>query len=287
MIKKILALPPVSFGLDLAAAYSRVGTGRSAAALSYFLILTIFPLLVCVHGFIGMIHLDLEAMLGSLNQVLPADALTVLQDYLTYASTHQSAALLLASIFTLVVSASAGLRVLLHTLDQLYQVKDTRPIQRFVVSILLSLLFLASFYLSGVVILTGDWFFGLLQSFLPEALAALLPLETLGRLWQWIRYLLLFCFMLLLVLMLYWTGTPKPLRKPQVVTGTACLTAAALVLSSTVFSWFIGMSSRYALVYGSLASLIILLAWLYFCGNVLLLGAATGYVWLTRRSTRP
>ena len=46
------------------------------------------------------------------------------------------------------------------------------------------------------------------------------------------------------------------------------------------------MSSRYALVYGSLASLIILLVWLYFCGNILLLGAVVGRVW-SRRHRRP
>ena len=50
-----------------------------------------------------------------------------------------------------------------------------------------------------------------------------------------------------------------------------------------LFSWFIGMSSRYALVYGSLASLMILLVWLYFCGNLLLLGVAVNRVWTRRR----
>ena len=43
------------------------------------------------------------------------------------------------------------------------------------------------------------------------------------------------------------------------------------------------MSSRYSLVYGSLASLIILLVWLYFCGNILLVGAVAGRVWFHRR----
>ena len=51
-----------------------------------------------------------------------------------------------------------------------------------------------------------------------------------------------------------------------------------------MFSWFIGMSSRYALVYGSLASLIILLVWLYLCGNILLLGAAVSRTWVIRRT---
>ena len=38
-------------------------------------------------------------------------------------------------------------------------------------------------------------------------------------------------------------------------------------------------SGRYSLVYGSLASLVILLVWLYICGNILLLGAVAGRVW--------
>ena len=58
---------------------------------------------------------------------------------------------------------------------------------------------------------------------------------------------------------------------------------AALVACSVLFSWFIDMSSRYSLVYGSLASLIILLVWLYFCGNILLAGAVAGRVWFRRR----
>ena len=58
----------------------------------------------------------------------------------------------------------------------------------------------------------------------------------------------------------------------------------AMVACSVVFSWFIGMSSRYALVYGSLASLIILLVWLYLCGNILLIGAAVSRTWVIRRT---
>ena len=68
--------------------------------------------------------------------------------------------------------------------------------------------------------------------------------------------------------------------------GLALLAALAIVVSSAVFSWFIGISSRYALVYGSLASLIILLVWLYLCGNILLLGVVFGRV-LDRRLFAP
>ena len=84
--------------------------------------------------------------------------------------------------------------------------------------------------------------------------------------------------MLLLVLIVYRAGTPRGAVRRPVVLLSSLLAALAMVAASAVFSWFIGMSSRYALVYGSLASMIILLVWLYLCGNILLLGAAVGRV---------
>ena len=149
-----------------------------------------------------------------------------------------------------------------------------------VTGVSLSLLFLLTIYLSIVVIFTGEWFFRLLESRLPQALLDLVPLVTLSQLWGWLRYLLLFLLVLVLVLAVYRLGTPLPFRRrTRTLYLTALLSAAALVACSVLFSWFIGMSSRYSLVYGSLASLIILLVWLYFCGNILLLGAVAGRVW--------
>lgn len=46
------------------------------------------------------------------------------------------------------------------------------------------------------------------------------------------------------------------------------------------------MSSRYSLIYGSLASVIILLVWLYLCGNILILGNVFNCVWYTRKKMR-
>ena len=178
-MQKLFSLPPVSFVVETAELFLKMGASRAAAALSYFLILTLFPLLVCVNYFIGLFHLDLE---------------------------------------------------------------------------------------------------DLLELHLPRHIAELLPLDALSGLWQWMRYLLLFSFVLLLVLIVYRAGTPRGAMRLPVVLLSSLLAALAIVGASVMFSWFIGMSSRYALVYGSLASLIILLVWLYLCGNLLLLGAVIGRV---------
>lgn len=280
-------LPPVLFVRDMVQAYGRLGVSRAAAALAYFLILTLFPLLVCVNFFIGLLELDPEAVFSALDSLLPRESLSIILDYLTYVSgvpQSQSTPLLLASLFTILLSASAGLRTLLKTMDELYQVRHVSSLRRVVVSVALSILFLLTIYLSIVVIFTGDWFFQLLEARLPSPLAELIPLRLLSQLWGWLRYLLLFFCVLLLVLAVYHMGTPPPLRREKkVLRLTALLSAGALVACSVLFSWFIGMSSRYSLVYGSLASLIILLVWLYFCGNILLVGAVAGRVWFHRR----
>ena len=279
MLRRLRALPPVDLGLRMADAYGRYGVARSAAALSYFLVLTLFPLLMCANFLIGSLHLDLEQILAGLSRFLPSAALSTILDYLNYAAATQSSALLLACLFTILMCASAGLRTLLQTMDDLFAAPCRDGPRRLILSFILSALFLPTMYLSVVVVLTGDWFFHMLEELLPRQLLELIPLSLLSHLWRWTRYLLLFCFVLLLVAAVYRLGIPKERVSRRGLWGFSAVTALAMVGSSAVFSWFIGMSSRYALVYGSLASLIILLVWLYFCGNILLLGAVLCSVW--------
>ena len=53
-----------------------------------------------------------------------------------------------------------------------------------------------------------------------------------------------------------------------------------------VFSLLMGNSTRYSLIYGSLASVIIMLVWLYLCGNILIMGNVVNYVLFTHRRER-
>lgn len=286
MLKKFVSRPSVSFLLETMDAYTRVGVARSSAALSYFLILTLFPLLLCMNYFIGLFHLDFTELLYSLEQFLPHVAMSVIADYVNYVGSIHGTGLLLAALFTILLSSSAGLRTLFHTMDDLYQVESRSILGRYLPSIILSFLLVPTICLSIVVIFTGSWFFGMLETHLPVRLQELLPIDLVGNIWVWLRYLLLFCLVFLLVLVIYRVGTPRWVASLRMLLAPALFTALAMVACSGLFSWFIDMSTRYALVYGSLASMIILLVWLYFCGNILLLGAVTSRTWVRRSVNR-
>ena len=171
-------------------------------------------------------------------------------------------------------------------MDELYDHTRDMGVRRIAVSVLFSMLFLVTVYLSVLVIFTGGWFLRWLAGVLPPQLSAMVNFTALSDLWRWLRYLLLFCFVMLLVLTLYRLGTPKHRVRRRPLLASSLLCALALVVASLVFSWFIGLSSRYSLVYGSLASVIVLLLWLYLCGTVLLLGATLNCMW-TKKDPKP
>lgn len=268
-----------AFIRELYRMYSRHNVDRAAGALAYFFLLSFFPGLLCLNVLVGWAQADVLSGLLRLEGLFPREALELVTDYVSFAAQNRSPALLFAAVPAIVLSASAALRVLLDTMDEMYDRPRDTGVGRIAVSVLFSLLFLVTVYLSLLVVLTGGWFLRWLERVLPAQLAGMIRLAALSELWLWLRFLLLFCFVMLLVLAVYRLGTPKQQvrRGPMLVSALLC--SLALVVASAVFSWLIGMSSRFSLLYGSLASIIVLLLWLYLCGTILLLGAAVNRVW--------
>lgn len=268
---------PVRFVRELVEMYFSAHVSRSAAELAYFLILTFFPLLICINAFVGTLHLDINLVLDELERFLPGGVAAIVADYVQYITQNQSLGMFLAGLFVTLLSASAAVRSLINIMEDIYGRINYPGFWRLVASLAFSILLLITMYLSIVVLLTGNWFFHLLEHYLH------LPDLITG--WQWLRFVLLFALVLFFILLLYRVTAPIGKPRPPVLTG-AFLAAMALAAASILFSWFIGMSSRYSLVYGSLASVIIMLVWLYLCGNILILGNVFNCVWYRRKKKR-
>lgn len=264
-MERVWNAKPVRLVREMAGIYFSVRVDSAAAALSYFLILSLFPLLICLNAFVGVLRINVASVLRVLSTFLPPSLLGVVEDYLGYVSHHKSAAMLAAGVVMTLFFASGAMRTLMNIMDAIYGRQGFRGVAQVVVSVVFSLLLLLAMYLSIFVVLTGNWFLHLLERYL--------PFSWLSGLWdwQWFKFLLLFAVVFFVVVALYLLSAPPGRPRPPVFLG-AFLASAALVGASWVFSVFIGMSSRYSLIYGSLASVIILLVWLYVCGNVLILG---------------
>lgn len=270
--------PIVRFVLEMAEVYFDRRVSRSAAELAYFFILSFFPAMICINIFVGLLHLNVNMVMDAASEVLPRESLSILGDYVTYITENQSRAMLVAGVTMTLASASAAFRALMQTMGDIYGRPTYQGVLQFVASVIFSILLLATVYLSMVVLFTGNWFFRLVETHFPWVG------EVVGD-WQWMRFLFLFCLVLLFVLLVYRMSAPRGKPVPPVLTG-GILASVALVAASMLFSWFINMSSRYSLVYGSLASVIILLIWLYLCGNILIMGNVFNYVWYRRKKKK-
>ena len=278
--KLLRRCPPIRFVADVVDVYFSKRVSRAAAELAYFLILTFFPIMICISAFVNELHLDLPSLVDHADPFLPEGVLAIFQDYLTYIDTNQSTAMLLSGAFLTVLFASAAVRGLMNIMHELYGRATFRGLWQLVASILFSVLLLATIYLSLAVVVTGNWFFHLLgQLFKLEGLV-----ERFGT-WQWMKYLLLLGMVFLFILLLYRFAAPLDKPRPPVVPG-ALGASAALAIASMIFSLLMGNSTRYSLIYGSLASVIIMLVWLYLCGNILIMGNAVNYVLYTHRRQR-
>jgi membrane protein len=92
-----------------------------------------------------------------------------------------------------------------------------------------------------------------------------------SNLWLWLRYLILFPIMFLFVVSIYAVTTPRDKKKFRKGIG-ALAASIVMVGTSMAFSWMMSATNRYTLVYGSLASVVILMIWLFALGIILICG---------------
>lgn len=244
---------------------------QAAACLAYFLLLTVFPVLICASYLLGLVNIDVVSLMGELDAFLPEAALDVLSGYLRYISFHQTPGLFLAGLAGCWFSAAAAFRTVTRVILDMYDDVSQSMVRGMVVSILFPLGLLLTINVSMIVVVTGQRTLELVAQKLPF-------LSRFTHLWLWLRYILLFAIFFLFLLAVLNMASPRGTPRVPVMVSSL-VSSLALVVSSAVFSWFIGMSSRYSLVYGSLVSLIILLIWLYLCGQILFIGIVFTSVW--------
>ena len=150
-VKWFLQRKPVRFALDVATVFLDRRGSRSAAELAYFLVLSLFPLLIMVNAVVGMLHLDVEEIIRTLSDFMPAQAAGVVADYVAYISGNQSRGLFWAGLVMTLTSSSAAFRALMNVTADIYRKPAYPGFWTVVASVVFSAAFLVIMYLSIVV----------------------------------------------------------------------------------------------------------------------------------------
>lgn len=245
----------------------------ASAALSYYFTMTFFPLIICLYTMLGNSYDQAMRIVQFLKSFASEEAIDLISDFLVYVASNNSPAMMVAGLVVLVTSASAASRSIQTTIGRMQGGVKFKAFMYFAFSILFSLVFLAAIYFAMLVMLTGRQFITTVNK--------LLPFIDISHSWNWMRFLVMGGIFFVLVWGVYETAK-RNCDEYSTFPGTV-VTTVALVAESLLFSVFIGRSAKYPLVYGSLASLILLMLWLYSCCLIIYVGAAVN---IALRDTR-
>lgn len=259
-VKGIIGITEKFFSLKL---------NRAAAALSYFLIMTLFPMLICVQWILGALGEDIVLFLEGFSHLIPSGVIEIIEEYLSYTGS-QSGGLLFIGITTAVYTGASAFRTLSDTLREIFESYGGNETARFIFSFIYSVLFLVAVYIFAIIVLAGKWLINLLEPFFLQI--EFINLIDLANLWNWFRFVILDIVSATLLYTVYYCNAWRSPYKMKILPG-AVFGSLVLTFVSGFFSWFISSSVKYSAVYGSLASVIILMLWLYILANIILIGA--------------
>lgn len=239
----------------------------NAAQVAFYFSFALFPLLLFLMSLLGVILNDKqdlqEQLFLILSQVMPQSASELVEKTLKEVTENASRGKLTFGILITLWSASAGIDNMRGTLNEVYNLKETRSwIRAKLTSLLLTIAIGILILLALAFVVYGSEF---LDAVLPiDSQYILQPLEWLATL-----------VLVLLAFALVYNFAPnhEPLQWKWITPG-AVIGVVLWIAASGGFKLYLNYFNSYAATYGSLGAMIILLLWLYLSALVILMGGA-------------
>jgi membrane protein len=258
-----MRIKPVRIVKEMALVFIRQHVSRSAAALSYYLTISIFPFLICLSAILGSLHVYESEVFVLLEDIMPSQTFSTITDFLRYVSSNRSELMLVIGLTAMLTSSSAAFRSFIGIMGEIQGEMRFTGLWRGVFSFIISISFLVAVYVSGLVLLSGGWLMQILELYF--------GLGKILTVWTWIRFLILFLLLFFVIYGMYIISAPKETKRTHRLPG-ALVASVVLVAASILYSRMISASLKYTLLYGSLASFIILMICLYTCAIILIMG---------------
>jgi YihY family inner membrane protein len=240
-----------------------------AAALTYYGVLSIFPALLVLVSLIDLAGRGtIQTLLNNLGQVAPGSVNEILKTAIQNLQQTRGSAGVLALVGLAVAlwSASGYIAAFMRASNAIYDVPEGRPIWKTLpIRLGVTVVVMVLLAVSAVAVVATGGVADRLGRLLGIGSAAV----TAWNILKWPVLLLVVSFMFAL---LYW-ASPNARQGFRWVTPGGILAVVVWVLASVAFAIYVANFGSYNKTYGSLASVIIFLVWLWLSNTAILLGA--------------
>lgn len=265
--------------------YGQHNVGKNAAALAYYLLFAIFPLLIFASNLLGLLKLDVFSITQTLSNFLPKDIVGLIESYLDYIS-HTSGHLLLW--FSLVFSIWFPMRAVKGLMDDVrlahHLSKPPNSLKYRLRQLIYTVVFLVVIILTLALSTLGEHVLGYIGRLLPEntpRISGFIP-----DFWQYLRFIPMALLMFAALGTLYALSMDKRPPIKQILPGIIAALISWMIVSIG-FSFYVENFAHYSLIYGTMGAMIVLLMWLYMTALVLILGAELNSVLQTENQRVP
>jgi len=238
-----------------------------AAQLAYYLLFALFPFFLFLTTLLGYLPVSnlLDQLMALLAQLLPRDALALVQANVHELVTGQRGGLLSFGILAALWTSSSAITAIMDSLNRAYNVEEGRPFWKvrglaILLTIGLSLLIIVSLVLLTFGPQIGGW------------IADYMGLGAVFQVaWNILRWPVIVFFLILALALIYYLAPDVEQEWKWITPGAVCAVLAWIV-ASLGFGFYVNNFGSYNKTYGSIGAVIVLLTWMYVTGLLILVG---------------
>ncbi|MFB1083334.1 YihY/virulence factor BrkB family protein [Jeotgalibacillus sp. JSM ZJ347] len=259
--------------------FTDADTPGLGAQLAYYFLLSLFPLLIFALALLPYLDITQAQLLDMFREFAPGDAMALIESTVSEVATGESAGLLSIGILGTLWSASNGMNAIMKAFNRAYEVGETRPFyiargMAVVWTIVMVMIFVIALLLpifgQQIGELIFSWF-GLTDQFM--------------TIWTLLRFAITPFVLFVAFIGLYAFVPNVKIRFISVIPG-ALFAALGWLLTSSLFSFYVGNFGNYSASYGSIGGIIVLMIWLYLSGIIILVGAQVNATMAAKRRHR-
>lgn len=252
-----------------------------AAAMSYYFLLALLPLLIFFSALLGYLPIPrlFDQLLDILAVVVPPQAMHMVERILAQLLVPHRGGLLSFGFLGYIWTASGGFSALIDALNVAYDVDKPRPWWRDRLHALLLTFTTGFLVMLGLVLIIAGPHFG---HFLTE----LFPIpKQFGEVWPLLRLVTVFVIFVVSVELQYYLAPNHKQRFMSTLPG-ALMAVSGIFLGSAGMGYYFAHLSNYNKMYGSLGAVIILMVWFYVMALFFIAGAELNAELLKRNAPK-
>ena len=256
----------IDFIITMVKKIQRDRVGTYAAQTAYFIIVSFIPFIMLLVTLLKYLPLTEDTFIDTIIRIVPESASDAVIWLVNEAMSKSSGTLLSITIIMLLWTAGKGIMAMTGGFNAVHDIEETRNyLVLRIISTIHTLLFAIVIILALIFLVFGSRLIALITKYFP-------PMENILSFVNNIRTIGTF-FLLFFFFMLFYKVLPnKKLKFRHQIPG-AILASVGWLACSAIFSLYLKLSTNVSYMYGSLATVIVLLLWLYFCMTIIFWGA--------------